>query len=245
MKTTRWFSSARPLKSRNWFAFLSLSNKLVSSITEPDFKLPPVKSQKYKIMKNKKAQEEKITNFPKLTSKRAQEEIVGFALIIIIVSIVIVSFLAFSLSKPQKDMVESYEVQSFIQSVLQYTTDCEETYYDLEYFSVQDLIFECLEENTCNNEIDSCVVLNTTLQEILDVSWDVGADFPTKGYELKINAMEESDTSGGNTDSVFAETSDSEIIFLSKGNSTNQYKGSSQDFVKSGDSIEISFKAYY
>src|SRR3989338_7985995 len=59
-----------------------------------------------------------------VSCKRSQEEMVGFALIIILVSIILLVFLAFSLSKSKTESTESYEVNSFLQSTLQYTTAC-------------------------------------------------------------------------------------------------------------------------
>ena len=76
-----------------------------------------------------------------MKNKYGQEEMVGFALIMIIVAIILLIFLSFSLGKSEKETVESYEVESFIQSMSQYTTDCRD---NLEYVSIQKLIFDCL-----------------------------------------------------------------------------------------------------
>ena len=48
----------------------------------------------------------------KSKDKLGQEEMIGFVLIIILVAIIILVFLSFSLKKPVKDNVESYEVES-------------------------------------------------------------------------------------------------------------------------------------
>ncbi|MBI2057207.1 hypothetical protein HYT91_03060 [Candidatus Pacearchaeota archaeon] len=58
-------------------------------------------------------------------NKIGQEEMVGFALIIILVSVILLVFLAFSLNKPKTEATESYEVNSFLQSSLQYTSSCQ------------------------------------------------------------------------------------------------------------------------
>ena len=77
--------------------------------------------------KTKKAQEQKSKILVALP-KRAQEEMVGFALIVIIVSVILVIFLGFSLRDQGKENVESYEVESFIQSFLQYTSECRDNF---------------------------------------------------------------------------------------------------------------------
>lgn len=157
---------------------------------------------------------------------RAQEEMVGFALIIIIVAVILLVFLGFSLRNSQKEMVESYEVESFIQAFLQYTSDCRDS-GDLDYLSIRKLIFDCNSNKMCLDERASCDVLNFTLAGIVEESWNVGADRPVKGYELNITVNGE------------------EMLFFEKGNITNNYKGSMQNFVKSGNSFDILFTAYY
>jgi len=57
-------------------------------------------------------------------NKKAQEEMVGFALIIIVVAVILLVFLSIGLRKDGREDVESYEVASFIQSLLQYHTSC-------------------------------------------------------------------------------------------------------------------------
>src|SRR3989344_6232856 len=87
-------------------------------------------------------------------NKKAQEEMVGFALIIIVVSIILMIFLAFYLNRePKKETVESYEAESFTQAFLQYTTSCTDNF---EFLNVQDVIYECDIRNTCANGEDPC-----------------------------------------------------------------------------------------
>ncbi len=159
-------------------------------------------------------------------NKKAQEEIVGFALIIIIVAVILLIFLGFSLNTSQKEIVESYEVDSFIQAFLQYTTDCRDQ-SDLEYLSIQKLIFNCYNDGVCLDERYTCEVLNSTLKDVVKKSWKVEGDRPVKGYELKIII-----------DNV-------ERLLFEEGNITQNYKGSMQDFAKRGEDYEIYFKAYY
>jgi len=157
-------------------------------------------------------------------NKRAQEEMVGFALIIIIVSVILLVFLSFSLTSSKKEIVESYEVESFIQASLQYTSDCR---YNYEFRSVKDLIFDCNNGGVCGDGRDSCEVLNSTLKGILDSAWIVGEDRPVKGYALDIFSGEENMTS------------------IKKGNETGSLKGSTQNFIKGGNSIDIVLEIFY
>lgn len=92
--------------------------------------------------------------------KKAQEEMVGFAIILIIVAVIILIVLGFMINSPsESEEVESYEVNSFLDSMLEYTTDCKDRYgipIDL-----GSLIKKCKDNKRCPNELDSCDVLET------------------------------------------------------------------------------------
>ncbi|MFH1607619.1 MAG: hypothetical protein ABIA78_00630 [archaeon] len=160
-------------------------------------------------------------------SKRSQEEMVGFALIIVLVAVIGLIFLGFSLRNSQKEIVESYEVESFIQAFLQYNTDCGS--YRKPSLSVQDLISECIDEKECLDGRESCNVLNSTLTEIIKESWKVEGDRPIQGYKLEI----------------VLEDGIGVIPLIGKGNSTKNSKGVSQPFTPLGEDYEIYFTVYY
>jgi hypothetical protein len=176
-------------------------------------------------IKSKKAQEQKSKILAAMP-KKAQEEMVGFAMIVIIVAIVLLIFLGISINKPKTQAVESYEVESFIQAMLQHTTECSMD-YGFSYEPMTGLITECDSEQICYNEKSACDVLNSTLKDILEKSWKTGEDRPLKGYELGIISK------------------DRTVLNMTKGNMTNNYKGSIQDFVKKGVTFSVSFRAYY
>jgi len=158
--------------------------------------------------------------------KKGQEEMIGFALIIIIVAVILLVFLAVSLKNSNKEALGVNEVDSFIQSFLAYTTDCREDSNN--YYSMQDLIIECNNyESSCLDGRKTCDVLNFTLKEIVEESWKISENTPIIGYELLIGAEE------------------IELISFKAGNSTNSYKGSMQEFSSRGMSIIIDFTAYY
>jgi len=157
-------------------------------------------------------------------NKRAQEEMVGFAIIIVIVFIILLFFLNFYIKSEKKQSVESYEADSFIQAALQYTTECRDYF---EYLSVQKLIFECANGALCLDGQEACGVLDSTLRDIVEKSWPIGEDRPVKGYKLEIKTNHE------------------ELFSFEEGNATGNYKGAKQDLTKQGVSIEIFFRVYY
>ena len=156
--------------------------------------------------------------------KKGQEEMVGFALIVIIVSIIILVFLGFFLGNSKNQSVQSFEAESFVISSLQYSTQCAD-YYG--YLSVTDLIFMCNSKTLCRGGEYSCSILNSTLSGILNQSWNVGEGSSVKGYALDITS---------NT---------GEVLSISKGNITRNSEGTSQPFTKGGASINIIFNIFY
>jgi len=175
-------------------------------------------------MKNKKAQKR---SFPK--RKDAQEEMVGFALIMVLVAVIFLIFLGFSLRNPSSEGVESYEVASFLQGVVQYTTDCE--ILGRGYRPIQNLIFNCQGidgGDICEDGRKSCDVLEETLENLVESSWNAGEEFPVKRYELKI----------------YIEDVTEPIIVVEKGDATGDYKGDKY-IIPGGQNAEISFTAYY
>lgn len=154
--------------------------------------------------------------------KRGQEEIAGFAIILVLVGVIILIFLGFMLKPKSAEMVPDYQITSFIQSFLQVSTLCEQ---NGENISVQDLIAECRKEADCEHGMKSCKVLNDTLSGILAGSWEpVGTDLPIQGYKLNITSKGE------------------KMIFLNKGITALESKGSSQLLP---DDINVFFEVYY
>ncbi|MEN7981900.1 MAG: hypothetical protein ABFQ65_00450 [Nanoarchaeota archaeon] len=159
-------------------------------------------------------------------SKKGQEEIVGFAMIIIIVSVVLLVFLSISLRNNEKETIKSYEIESFIQAFLQHTSECRRS-DNLDYLSVQKLIFSCDNQDKCLDGQDTCEILEETLNKIFEEYWKVGEDRPLKGRKIKI-------FSGGK-----------ELLFIQEGNITSNSKGAVQEFFRSGSEISINFVVYY
>lgn len=144
-------------------------------------------------------------------NNKAQEEMVGFALIVVLVSVILVILLAVVMYS-SKDKVElnSYEVTSFIASLLVYTTDCSNSVQM--NLPVQKLITECIENKRCVDGRNSCLVLNETLSGIIKATWEKG-NRPVTGYNFKISSQdfETMEFIGGNVTSKNSRMSTQEI----------------------------------
>ncbi len=157
-------------------------------------------------------------------NKKAQEEMVGFAIIIVIVAVLILIFLSFSLRKNTKTNVESFEVENYLQAILYYTTECED---DFGYLPIKRLILRCEEGFICKNNKNACQVLNETLKNICNETWKIGENRPVKGYLLNVSI-------NGNNE-----------ISIKEGNYTNNARSARQELPLSDNEVEIRFEAYY
>ena len=153
--------------------------------------------------------------------KKGQEEMVGFILIVIIVAVLMLIFLAYFLRQPREEQ-DSYKVTSFIQSFLPYTTDCRD---NLDFVSIQRLIFDCNSGDSCLDGRKSCDVLGSTLKSLVEESWKVG-NSPIVGYNLQILS------------------NNAEVLIINEGNETKNSQTGLQDFSRGGNSIEIAFTTY-
>jgi hypothetical protein len=160
--------------------------------------------------------------------KKAQDEMVGFGLIIVLVSVILLVFVASTLNKTKNltKAIDDYEANAFVQSTLQYTTACK---IDSKNIDVTNLIFKCTNKVKCSNNLDSCYVLENTIKEILKESWKAGGLNVTKGYELVILTNSE----------VLIKISEGDI------NSKNFRANPPTEIEKSGDHVEFYFTVYY
>lgn len=116
-------------------------------------------------------------------SKKGQEEFVGFAIIMVIVMIIIAFFVVFTMQGNNSFQIDqSYQIDSFVQSALQFTTNCSSSYGNI---SVSNLVSKCESGDVCGEE-SSCKLLNSTLKDLLNASWNVKNGSIVKGYEFNV-----------------------------------------------------------
>ena len=90
-------------------------------------------------------------------SKQAQQETVGFVLIIVIVTVAGLIFLGLSINKGETVKKTSAEISDFLQSSMYYTTNCTTTFIP-QYKDMQDLIKSCYRDEKCLDEKAACSV---------------------------------------------------------------------------------------
>ncbi|MEK6893165.1 MAG: hypothetical protein AABX07_03085 [Nanoarchaeota archaeon] len=141
---------------------------------------------------------------------KAQEEIAGFVVIVVLVSILFVIFLGLNLNKPASADKESKELSSYLGSLKEFTTNC--TLDNRNFANIGEILGYCFKKKSCTSNEDSCRILNSTLKEIFKATMPLGKDYNLKGYKFK--AIYSSKTPRLN------ET----IISISAGNCSSQYR---------------------
>jgi hypothetical protein len=116
--------------------------------------------------------------------KKAQNEIAGFIVIVVLVTIIGLIFLVLMM-RPVSKGSESAEISNLLQSVMYHTSDCAVSYVP-QYEDEQELIKSCYKNERCLDGRGVCEVLNQTLKEILKASLNVHEDSPNKAYRLGI-----------------------------------------------------------
>ena len=114
-------------------------------------------------------------------NKLAQEEMIGFVLIILLVSIIALVFFSLSI-KRQPETKTSKEVESFLYSSLIYTTDCKAS--EERFYNFEDLIPACYQNSKCLDGRDTCQVLNETASILIERSFDF--NFHYKAYSFRV-----------------------------------------------------------
>jgi len=126
-----------------------------------------------------------LYNIGKMKNKSAQHEIMGFIVIIIIVSIIGLIFLSLSIGRGEVGKKTSVEASDFLQSAMHYTTSCAVSFIP-QYKNIQDLIKSCYKNEKCLNEKMACEVLEETFGEIVKESFQVSEAGKNKAYKLNI-----------------------------------------------------------
>ena len=121
-------------------------------------------------------------------SKNGQEEMTGFAMIIIIVSIIGLVLLAFMLRKPSTSQYNSFEVQQFLDTAMKIRSSCTLA-FDNAPLRMADLIQQCYSNSadSCNSGQKVCKSLQISMNDIINSSWQINPQAPYTGYKMEIS----------------------------------------------------------
>ena len=126
---------------------------------------------------------------------KGQEEMVGFVIIVVLVTIALLILLAILLRIPSDIKVEeSREVLHFLESSSEITTDCS-IGRETDFVTLSTLLGNCVDNKQCFDGRTACVALNDTYTKLLTSSWLIGEDRPIHGYSLRVEYIINSEQS--------------------------------------------------
>lgn len=164
-------------------------------------------------------------------NKKAQEEIIGFVLIVVIVAVIFLIFLGISLrNQAPVTQREGGDVSQFLESVMEYTSSCAIS-SESAYLSIGELVKECYSGSTCRSGTGSCLVLRQMLQEIIETNWKIGADRPVKGYVFNATYV--------------SEATKKDVMLLTKGECKTEKIGAEMPISAYPGNIETSLQICY
>ena len=119
-------------------------------------------------------------------NKKAQEEMLGFVLIMLVVAVIFVIFLGLYIRQGAiVEETDSIEISQFLEAIFEYTTDCGPI---TSPYKIRNLIIKCHMDSTemCLSGRDVCDELRYELRELTEASWDFSENSPTRGYLLSV-----------------------------------------------------------
>ena len=117
---------------------------------------------------------------------KAQNEIMGFIMIIILITIIGLVILGITLANQTKKQPRtSIEITDYLQAAMYQTTNSTKI-HPQDYLNIQKLIKECYKKNKCRNNIDPCKHLNQTLSDLTQKSFQTGQSASIKAYKINI-----------------------------------------------------------
>lgn len=118
--------------------------------------------------------------------RKAQEEMVGLVIVMIVVSVIFLVFLTIFLRQNSSERrTESVEVSQFLDSIFEQTTSC--TLNGYSYLNIRELIEECNKGGSnCQSGAPACELLKNEMKKTIESGWTFGSESETTNYELKI-----------------------------------------------------------
>jgi len=157
----------------------------------------------------------------KITNKSAQQEMVGFILIVVLVVVALMVFLVISV-RQTGDEKQSVEVENMLNVLMDYTTDCA-IVFEPDYDTIEDLVKSCYNNNRCTNlDKTSCDYLGETLQDLMEDL--MKTESVVNAYQIDVLYRDEE--------------LEEELLKIEKGNCSGEVEGASilQD-VDAGDLV--------
>lgn len=113
--------------------------------------------------------------------RKAQEEIMGFVVVIVLVAVVGLVVLGLSLRTSNGNAPESLVISQFLSSSMEYTTGCG-LQYSTDYVSLASLLDACRQNRTCVSGGNACQIAENTLATLIEQGLRVAPAQPRSGF---------------------------------------------------------------
>jgi hypothetical protein len=121
----------------------------------------------------------------KTLEKKSQQEIAGFVIIVVLVSVIGLVLFSLTIGRGETKINNNAEISHLLDASMYYTTDCAINFMP-QYENMEELIKSCFNKERCLNEKDSCEVLKENFEKITERSLVINQDSPNKAYKLNI-----------------------------------------------------------
>lgn len=160
--------------------------------------------------------------------KLGQEEMVGFVLIMILVMVILLIVIGFVLTGKGGIEEKDYQLDSFLESALQVTTNCS---VGGKILSLKDMVPQCATKQKCENiDEDICKKMESMFRGMINQSFNPSKESYVKSYSLNVYKIE----------SENKET----VVSISEGSQTKTSRVGWSEFIK-GKNYQIYLKNYY
>ncbi len=116
-----------------------------------------------------------------MSKTKAQEEIVGFIMVVVLVAVIFLVFLGFTI-RSDSEISTSSEVSHFLDSISEFTTSCSLD-GGFSYKQLDDLAISCDRGQLCSNG-NACNIFESTLKNLTESAWNFSPNSPEKSYVL-------------------------------------------------------------
>lgn len=115
-------------------------------------------------------------------NRKAQHEIAGFVIIVVIVAVIGLVMLSLMIGRGEVSKTTSVEIENLLLAVMQKTSGCSG---NIGYYNIEELIVSCYNNRQCKDGRGACEVLSMELEGVVSKSLRIGSGI-NKGYEIRI-----------------------------------------------------------
>ena len=175
--------------------------------------------------------------------KRAQEEMIGFVAVLVLIAIIFLAFIGFSTrQKPPETGKEINTASNLLGAMLDATTDCAVS-FEPEFSTVRDLIKDCYYKSKCLNGRDACQYLMEVVEGMLVAAeGDLSME-----RERQFNYFEFNASYAISPQQTFERRPSADLVYVKRGKCSGISVGTQQfmDLISDSGQLDVSLVLCY